>query len=520
MNQATGRDGAGGCGTRICIGCVALLLGVHASLLAYSATCHSPTINEPAHLVAGICHWKHGRFDIYRINPPLVHYVAAIPAIMSGCNEDWSALVDLPDSRSEFQVGDDFIKANGERSIWLFTIARWACIPFSLIGGVCCFLWSRDLWESNFAGLISLFLWCFDPNILAHGELINSDCAAASLGLAACYCFWRWLHQPYWGRAIFAGLVLGLAVLTKATWVILFGLWPLVWVIAELSNRRMTLQSGSQPQIIRRVLMSSIRRSCQMLVIFVLGLYVLNLGYGFDGSFSKVKEFTFVSKTLTGLNKPGEMGNRFAKSWIGEIYLPVPMQFIRGIDLQKREFENDERPSYLRGTWQRGGWWYYYLYGLTVKTPLGSQLAILLAIISATCRVQSGAGLCSSRDPKVSLAQAEKIGHKRVTTRESALGGTYIELLTLLLPAFAILVIASIQTQSNHHIRYVLPVLGFAHVFAGANSDWFLRPSTEKRMNLPMDLPKKSGREERDQTACSNIMGDRYPKVECLRRVL
>ena len=49
---------------------------------------------------------------------------------------------------------------------------------FSLIGGLFCFAWSRELWQSNSAGLISLTLWCFEPNILAHGELITPDCAA------------------------------------------------------------------------------------------------------------------------------------------------------------------------------------------------------------------------------------------------------------------------------------------------------------------------------------------------------
>ncbi|MDQ3331009.1 MAG: hypothetical protein M3552_10190, partial [Planctomycetota bacterium] len=122
---------------------VVALLAVHAGLLAYGATRHSPTLNEPGHLVAGLAMWEFGRFEVYRVNPPLTRLVAALPILAAGYEMDWSRFYDGPGARPEFALGEDFVKANGERSIWLFTIARWACIPFSLIGGVFCFLWGR-----------------------------------------------------------------------------------------------------------------------------------------------------------------------------------------------------------------------------------------------------------------------------------------------------------------------------------------------------------------------------------------
>src|SRR5687768_806574 len=69
---------------------VAVLFVFHTLLLAYSAYVHSPTLNEPAHLVAGLSDWKFSRFDIYSCNPPLVKMVAALPVIAAGYNEDWS----------------------------------------------------------------------------------------------------------------------------------------------------------------------------------------------------------------------------------------------------------------------------------------------------------------------------------------------------------------------------------------------------------------------------------------------
>lgn len=160
---------------------VASLLSVHAALLAYAATCHSPTLNEPGHLVAGLAVWEFGRFEVDRVNPPLTRLVAALPVIAAGYKADWSQFVEGPGARPELPLGSDFVKANGERSVWLFTVARWACIPISLAGAVLCFLWGRDLYGDS-AGLVSLALWCFDPNALAHAELITPDAAAATFG--------------------------------------------------------------------------------------------------------------------------------------------------------------------------------------------------------------------------------------------------------------------------------------------------------------------------------------------------
>lgn len=56
-----------------------LLLLMHAGLLAWSIPRHSPTIDEMGHLAAGLSHWEFGRFDLYRVNPPLVRMVAALP---------------------------------------------------------------------------------------------------------------------------------------------------------------------------------------------------------------------------------------------------------------------------------------------------------------------------------------------------------------------------------------------------------------------------------------------------------
>ena len=206
------------------------MLCAYGALLSWSATRHSPVWEEPGHLVAGISHWQFGRFDLMRVNPPLVRLVGAVPVLFGAPKIDWSRYDASVGARSERSIREDFIVANGERVFWLHTLARWACIPFSLLGAYVCFRWARELY-GKLAGILGLTLWCFCPNIIAHAQLITPDAGATAMGVAAGYIFWRWLKRPTRGWTVAAGLMLGLAELTKTTWIVLFGLWPLLWIV-------------------------------------------------------------------------------------------------------------------------------------------------------------------------------------------------------------------------------------------------------------------------------------------------
>lgn len=217
---------------------VATLLGAHAGLLFYGACVHSPTLNEPAHLVAGISYWRFGRFDLYKVNPPLVRLLSAIPVLLSGSAMDWHHIDEGPLARPEFVLGEDFVAANGEWSLWLFTMARWTCIPLSLLGAVVCYRWAKELYGPG-PGLLALTLWCFCPNIIAHGQLITPDAAATSLAVAACYTFWRWLKEPTWWHTLVSGIVLGVAELAN--------------IVSSMASHVATLPlDGAQPWSHRR----------------------------------------------------------------------------------------------------------------------------------------------------------------------------------------------------------------------------------------------------------------------------
>jgi hypothetical protein len=127
------------------------IVAVQTALLGWGAVRQSPTYNEVAHLVAGVSYWQFGRFDVYRVDPPLTRLVAALPVVAAQPRTDWKVFDE--GARPEFELAKDFVAANGERSLWLYTIARWACIPFSWLGAWICFRWGRELYGST-AGLL------------------------------------------------------------------------------------------------------------------------------------------------------------------------------------------------------------------------------------------------------------------------------------------------------------------------------------------------------------------------------
>lgn len=246
------------------------LLLMHSCLLGWGAVRHSPGWNEVEHLVAGVSHWRFGTFDLYRVNPPLVRMVASVPVLFANPQTDWSQYDSSVGARSVRSVENDFVAANGSRVFRLLSLARWACIPFSLLGGYACFRWARELYGDR-AGLLALTLWSFSPNIIAHAQMTTPDAGAAALGTVAVYTFWRWLKAPTWAGAFAAGLSLGLAELTKSTWTMLFPLWPALWLVWQW----LKWKAGPKE---RKMAVGPRREAWQVGVILLLALYVLNLG--------------------------------------------------------------------------------------------------------------------------------------------------------------------------------------------------------------------------------------------------
>ncbi len=422
--------------------------------MGYQGWRYSPTIDEPAHLAAGLAHWTTGDFTLYRVNPPLIRMLASAPLFLGGWHWSWVSPQNGADSRPEFASGTAFCWESGSKIFWYVTLARWACLPITVLGGLICYRWALELYGPR-PGLFALALWCFCPNILGNSTLITSDSGAAAFGVGASYVFWRWLQGPSWRRAALAGFALGLADLAKTTWIVLFGLWPLLALLSLVRDR--LRQGHHDPGRTPARALFRDDRIVQLPLILVLGIYVVNLGYGFGGSFRKVGDYRFTSSMLRGAEGSRHPANRFADSWLALLPVPVPADFLLGIDQQWHEFEKPQL-CYLAGELKYGGWWYYYLYALSVKVPTGTLClgALACAGVVASVTRRAIARLSGHRGSQKRREPQNRVGN---TSADS------FDEFVVLAPALVVLTLVSSKTGINTGVRYVLPAFPFLYVW-------------------------------------------------------
>ena len=233
--------------------------------------------------------------------------------------------------------------------------------------------------------------------------------------------------------------------MTKLTWIVAFAIWPAIWSLWAIPIYLTKADEGCLP-------LPSFR---QLASILLLGLYVLNMGYLFDGTFRPLGKYVFNSRLFRGQESPGSQPiaeNRFAGTWLGDIPVPLPADFVQGIDTQRLDFERG-LPSYLRGEWAEHGWWHYYLYALAIKVPLGTWCLVALAIAATV----GGRGYSAPwRDEML-----------------------------VLVPFAGILLFVSSQTGFSVHSRYILPALPFLFVWASKVGRVFeMRPFSRKRLAM------------------------------------
>lgn len=238
------------------------------------------------------------------------------------------------------------------------------------------------------------------------------------------------------------GYPLMLAELTKFTLLALYPIWIVTWFLYKLPehglrNPRHWLREGGM--------------LAGMLCVSVV---IINFGYGFEGSLRPIGKYPFRSQLFSGVKPesdgPLTIGNRFADTWLAAVPVPLPANFVQGIDTQRFDFERG-LPSYLHGEWSKHGWWYYYLYALAVKMPLGTWCLVAMAVAATVFRWGYSA---SWRDEMV-----------------------------VLVPFVVILVFVSSQTGFSVHSRYMIPALPFLFVWTSKVGWAFeMRPFTSKRL--------------------------------------
>ena len=320
-------------------------LALHIILAASAAWIETPTVDEFAHVPAGMSYWKHGEWSLYSKNPPVLKLWMTLPVVLGIAGP-----ANTPDVKVEpfrwgpWLYGAEFEKENSQNYLRIFFAARMMVIVLSSAAGLLIFLWANQLSGKIPAALAAFGFW-LSPTVLAHGHLATVDIGAALVIFGLCYFLFAMPDKPKISTLLICGLLFGLALTTKFS--SLFVLPLVVYVLA-------TRAKGYR---IKALAVSAI--SC---------LLAIQIVFGFSSLATFKKDYESKSK----------LGRRVVSLVPDWFPIPLPRYFIEGLDAQLADAETGEFGNYLNGEWSQTGWWYYNLESLGLKEHPASIVLIFL----------------------------------------------------------------------------------------------------------------------------------------------
>jgi len=401
---------------------VAGLLAVFFLQVVLSMQRMSVTVDEFAHLPSGYAYWDTGDFAMYRRNPPLIKMWAALPLFRSSLDKSFTGY------RNLWSAGYAFMFDNEAMYHTLYVRCR---VMIALLGvglGYLVFRWSRELFGVA-GGLLSLAVYAFSPNVIGHAGVVTTDLGAAAMYTLACYTLYKLDEKWSAGRLAFAGIVFGLAMITKFSCLALVPLAPVLLVLGVLSKRR----DPDRPTGTWRRELG--RGAITLGVLAVSCLIFINAGYGFSGSFKTWASFEHEAEPLRSL----------ASSCLGQLPAPFPEHFLGGL-AEQREASVMPAFQYLFGEVSQTGWWYYYLGAFLLKVPLPVFALLLLAAYAGITRCDRRAAIF------------------------------------VVVPAVYFFIVFSLGTRVNVGLRYMLPVFPLLFVAFGA----IVRDTPRTALNRPV----------------------------------
>lgn len=224
--------------------CAASLLILMAVLAGGSALRESVTVDEVAHIGAGVSYLQKLDLRMNLEHPPLAKVLAALPLVLRGVRADYSHF-------SWSFSKDNFQSVMGEWSFghWLLTrwndpqtTLAWARAPMLLLTlglGFLLYLYGSRLGGGR-GGLLCLSLFISTPAFLAFGPLVLTDIAVAFFSLLTLWSFAGMWRAP--SRAAVAAFSFSLAgaLLSKFS----SGLLLIACVAFAVSTRWFPLASG------------------------------------------------------------------------------------------------------------------------------------------------------------------------------------------------------------------------------------------------------------------------------------
>jgi hypothetical protein len=346
--------------------------------MAVSATTQkSTTFDESRHLTLGYLYWTQPASHLASEGGMFAQAWAALPLLVDHLEapqetgETWANLgVWAETYRFFYSMGNN-------PSTMLFQ----ARTMISLLGamlGVLIFFWSRDLFGAG-GGFVSLLLFIFCPNMLAHGALATADMAAAFGFFAATFSFWKLSHRVSWGNLLFSVLALGCLALAKMSAVLILPIFILMLAVRFFSRHPIDFQLFTNRILKHRLARAGIWSSLLVLhLIGVVGILWLSYNFQYDSRNQEaVRHQILSSPDFSFWNAAGMKASILQN--IDQAGL-LPPAYLDGLSFTLQNA--DLRSAFLCGRYSVEGWWWFFPFAFLVKTPIGTLFSFLFSLVA------------------------------------------------------------------------------------------------------------------------------------------
>jgi 4-amino-4-deoxy-L-arabinose transferase-like glycosyltransferase len=327
---------------------VTILLAAMATLQWATVRQESQTSDEGRQLLSGYTYLTSGHFTVAIEHPPLLKLLWALPV--------WFLHPSAPHGGDAWLAAVDFLYHNRVSADAMLMAGRFSAIAVSVMLGLAIAFWARRHFGVGPA-LFAVFLFAADPNFLANGRYIKNDVGASLMIFAATMIWGDYLMHPTRKRLWLSGLVVGLALATKNSALILWPAMLLLYVLHRWQQRR----PFAAMECVRSLGTAAI-----------IAFAVIFLVYGFE-------------VTPAGSSPQFAMRIFPAASWLKHVPVPA-LGYFRGIgNLGLRQAGSALEVSYLLGRQSASGWWYMTPVAFAVKTPL-AELALFGMVLAVVAR--------------------------------------------------------------------------------------------------------------------------------------
>ena len=344
---------------------VALLLAMMALLSGGAARRESVTVDEVAHIGAGVSYLQRLDMRMNEEHPPLPKALAAIPLVLRGVHADYSHVSWTFSNKMFNAFLGEWVFGHWIIMRWNdpYSTLLWARVPMlllTLLLGLAIYVYGSRLGDS-WGGLLCLCAYVSMPAFLAFGPLVITDIAVALFWVLAVWQLPEMWHSPSRWTVIKFGLALAGAFLSKFSSGLLF----FVFVAVALSLR----WRGVPEQPTDKAALRAWRRRAWR-----------NMA---NATFWAAL-FVYVVYFVLSWNEPTDSFNIIphfpASPLLRRLLMPL-WKYLRG--LLGFAFSAASRPTYILGHAYSHGVWFYFPVLFVLKSPLAFLLLLLLAVAIA-----------------------------------------------------------------------------------------------------------------------------------------